>query len=269
MEKEENYPIIIYEEIDNFTKTYKVDNKKSFEIKIDTLYENLKFKAKEFLKRETENKKVEITGKELICYSLSEIDCNPNDFNSKNIAVKLKSKFESNPEKSKKLKFLWDFLFLIDDSYDINQNFIFSDKEKNRAKNEYDLISFRDDVIYYVCMDIKNNKNEDSNEDKKLLTLIMYAYLRIIKNQFSKNFFIFIFSLCLFKGNFDFKYFVELLLKGVNEKNKKFLCDIINEILKQKGIEDKKIDKINYSLKGIKSLKNMVIDLIDKENKKE
>lgn len=99
--------------------------------------------------------------------------------------------------------------------------------------------------------------------------MILYAYLRIIKNQFSKNFFIFIFSLCLFKENFEIKYFVELLLKAINEKNEKYLCDTINDILKQKGIEEKKIDKINYSLKGIKALKKMIIDLIEKENKKD
>ena len=68
MEKEANYPIIIFEEIDNFIKTYKKDDKKSFENKIDTLFENLKFKTKNF-----EKKEIEITGKELITYSLSEI----------------------------------------------------------------------------------------------------------------------------------------------------------------------------------------------------
>lgn len=162
MEEEEKYPLIILEEIKNFLKTYKEDEKKSFEIKIDTLFENLKFKTKEFLKKETEKKEIELTGKELISYSLSEIDCNPNEFSSKNIGVKIKSKFQLAPEISNKLKFLWNFLFLIDDSYDVNQKFIFSDKEKNRAKNEYDLISFRDDVIYYICMNIRKKKIEDN-----------------------------------------------------------------------------------------------------------
>ena len=58
-----------------------------------------------------------------------------------------------------------------------------------------------------------------------------------------------------------------MLLKGINEKNEHYLCEIINDILKQKGIEDKKVDKINYTLKGVKALKKMFIDLIDKENK--
>ncbi len=266
MEKETNYPIIIFEEIDNFIKTYKKDDKKSFENKIDTLFENLKFKTKNF-----EKKEIEITGKELITYSLSEIGCNPNEYNNKNIAIKLKNKLQS--ENIYQLKLLWNFLFLIDDSYDINQKFIFSEKEKNRTINEYDLISFRDDVIYYICMNIRKKKIEDNNkdnpedEDKKLLSLILYAYLRIVKNQFSKNFFIFIFSVCLLKDNFEFQFFVELLLKGINEKNEKYLCETINNILKEKGIEDKKVEKINYSLKGIKTLKKMFIDLIEKEVK--
>ena len=255
MEKEANYPIIIFEEIDNFIKTYKKDDKKSFENKIDTLFENLKFKTKNF-----EKKEIEITGKELITYSLSEIGCNPNEYNNKNIAIKLKNKLQS--ENIYQLKLLWNFLFLIDDSYDINQKFIFSEKEKNRTINEYDLISFRDDVIYYICNNIKNK-----NENIQLLTLIIYAYLRIVKNQFSKNFFIFIFSVCILKGNFEFQFFVELLLKGINEKNEKYLCETINNILKEKGIEDKKVGKINYSLKGIKTLKKMFIDLIEKEVK--
>ena len=258
MDSEGKYPIIIYEEIDNFIKTYKNDEKKSFEIKIDSFFENLKFKIKDL-----EKKEVEITGKELITYALSEIDCNPNDYSFKNIAVKLKSKIQLNQENSNELKLLWEFIFLIDKNYDVNQKFIFSEKEKNRIKNEYDLISFRDDVIYYICMNIKNKKNINV----ELLTLIIYAYLRIIKNQYSKNFFIFILSLCIFKGNFNFQYFVEVLLRGINEKNESYLCELINKTLKEKGIEDKKIDKINYSMKGVKTLKKMFIDLIDKENK--
>ena len=129
--------------------------------------------------------------------------------------------------------------------------------------SEYDLVSFRDDVIYYLCMSIKKN----NNIDKELLTLIVYAFLRITKNQYSKNFFIFILSLCIFKGDFDFQSFVELLLKGINEKNEKYLIEIVNGILKQKGIENKNINKINYSMKGVKLLKKMFIDLIEEENK--
>ena len=252
------YPLIILEETENFIKTYKNDDKKSFEIKIDTFFENLKFKIKELDKKE-----VEVSGKALITYSLSQIGCNPNEYNNKNIAVKLKNKMEAEPQYSQLLKLLWDFLFLIDNNYDVNQKFIFSDKEKNQIQDEYDLVSFRDDVIYYICRQIKHGKDEDNN----ILTLIIFAYLRITKNNFSKNFFIFILSLCIYKGNFEFKYFVELLLKGINEKNEHYLCEIINDILKQKGIEDKKVDKINYTLKGVKALKKRFIDLIDKENK--
>ena len=252
------YPLIILEETENFIKTYKNDNKKSFEIKIDTFFENLKFKIKELDKKE-----IEVSGKALITYSLSQIGCNPNEYNYKNIAVKLKNKMESEPQYSQLLKLLWDFLFLIDNNYDVNQKFIFSDKEKNQNNNEYDLVSFRDDVIYYICRHIYHKKDEDYN----LLTLIIFAYLRITKNNYSKNFFIFILSLCIYKGNFEFKYFVELLLKGINEKNEQYLCEIINDILKQKGIEDKKVDKINYTMKGVKALKKMFIDLMDKENK--
>ena len=215
MDKLGKYPLIIFEEIDNFIKTYKNDDKKYFEIKVDSFFENLKFKIKDL-----EKKEIEITGKELITYSLSEIGCNPNEYSFKNIAVKLKDKIKSNSENSNQLKLLWDFLFLIDNNYDINQKFVFSEKEKNSIKNEYDLISFRDDVIYYICMNVKRNKDININ----VLTLIIYAYLRIIKNQYSKNFFIFILSLCIFKGNFDFIYFVELLLRGINEKNEKYLC---------------------------------------------
>ena len=255
MKKEINYPIIIFEEIDNFLKTYKTDDKKSFEIKIDSLFENLKFKTKNF-----EKKEIEVTGKDLITYSLSQIGCNPNEYNNKNIAVKLKSKIQSG--NISELKLLWDFLFVIDDSFDVNQKFIFSEKEKNRTVNEYDLISFRDDVIYYICYTIVNKK-----EKIQLLTLIIYAYLRIVKNQYSKNFFIFILSLCIFKENFEFQSFVELLLRGINEKNEKYLCETINNILEEKGIQDKKVEKINYSLKGIKTIKKMFIDLIDKDIK--
>ena len=258
MDSEGKYPIIIFEEIDNFIKTYKNDNKKSFEIKVDSFFENLKFKIKDL-----EKKEVEVTGKELITYSLSEIGCNPNDFSFKNIAVKLKNKIQSSPENANQLKLLWDFLFLIDNNYDVNQKFIFSEKEKSRVKNEYDLISFRDDVIYYICMNIKKNKNINM----ELLTLIIYAFLRIVKNQYSKNFFIFILSLCIIKGNFEFQFFVELLLRGINEKNESYLCEFINNTLKEKGIEDKKVDKINYSMKGVKSLKKMFIDLIEKDIK--
>ena len=199
----------------------------------------------------------------MITYSLSQIDCNPTEFTVKNIAVKLKDKLKSNSDCAP-LKLLWEFLFLIDNNYDINNKFIFAEKEKNRNSNEYDLVSFRDDVIYYFCMNIKSNKG---NENKEFLTLIIYAFLRIVKNQYSKNFFIFILSLCIFKGNFDFQFFVELLLKGINEKNEKYLCEIVNESLKQKGIENKKIDKINYSMKGVKTLKKMFIDLIEEEIK--
>ena len=252
------YPLIILEETENFIKTYKNDDKKSFEIKIDTFFENLKFKIKELDKKE-----VEVSGKALITYSLSQIGCNPNEYNNKNIAVKLKNKMEAEPQYSQLLKLLWDFLFLIDNNYDVNQKFVFSDKEKNQNNNEYDLVSFRDDVIYYICRQIYHKKDEDYD----LLTLIIFAYFRITKNNYSKNFFIFILSLCIYKGNFEFKYFVELLVKGINEKNEKYLCEIINDILKQKGIEDKKVDKINYTLKGVKALKKMFIDLIEKENK--
>ena len=252
------YPLIILEETENFIKTYKNDDKKSFEIKIDTFFENLKFKIKELDKKE-----VEVSGKALITYSLSQIGCNPNEYNNKNIAVKLKNKMEAEPQYSQLLKLLWDFLFLIDNNYDVNQKFVFSDKEKNQNDNEYDLVSFRDDVIYYICRQIYHKKDEDYD----LLTLIIFAYFRITKNNYSKNFFIFILSLCIYKGNFEFKYFVELLVKGINEKNEKYLCEIINDILKQKGIEDKKVDKINYTLKGVKALKKMFIDLIEKENK--
>ena len=45
------YPLIILEETENFIKTYKNDDKKSFEIKIDTFFENLKFKIKELDKK--------------------------------------------------------------------------------------------------------------------------------------------------------------------------------------------------------------------------
>ena len=252
------YPLIILEETENFIKTYKNDDKKSFEIKIDTFFENLKFKIKELDKKE-----VEVSGKALITYSLSQIGCNPNEYNNKNIAVKLKNKMEAEPQYSQLLKLLWDFLFLIDNNYDVNQKFVFSDKEKNQNNNEYDLVSFRDDVIYYICRQIYHKKDEDYD----LLTLIIFAYFRITKNNYSKNFFIFILSLCIYKGNFEFTYFVELLVKGINEKNEKYLCEIINDILKQKGIEDKKVDKINYTLKGVKALKKMFIDLIEKENK--
>ena len=252
------YPLIILEETENFIKTYKNDDKKSFEIKIDTFFENLKFKIKELDKKE-----VEVSGKALITYSLSQIGCNPNEYNYKNIAVKLKNKMEAEPQYSQLIKLLWDFLFLIDNNYDVNQKFVFSDKEKNQNNNEYDLVSFRDDVIYYICRQIYHKKDEDYD----LLTLIIFAYFRITKNNYSKNFFIFILSLCIYKGNFEFKYFVELLVKGINEKNEKYLCEIINDILKQKGIEDKKVDKINYTLKGVKALKKMFIDLIEKENK--
>ena len=252
------YPLIILEETENFIKTYKNDDKKSFEIKIDTFFENLKFKIKELDKKE-----VEVSGKALITYSLSQIGCNPNEYNYKKIAVKLKNKMEAEPQYSQLLKLLWDFLFLIDNNYDVNQKFIFSEKEKSRVKNEYDLISFRDDVIYYICMNIKKNKNINM----ELLTLIIYAYLRIVKNQYSKNFFIFILSLCILKDNFEFQFFVELLLRGINEKNESYLCEFINNTLKEKGIEDKKVDKINYSMKGVKSLKKMFIDLIEKDIK--
>ena len=258
MDKEGNYPIVVFDETEKFINSYNTDNKKSFEIKVDSFFENLRAKTKVL-----EDKEIEITGKELITYSLSQIDCNPAEFNVKNIAVKLKNKIQLNTEYSNQLNLLWEFLFLIDNNYDINQKFVFTDKEKNRDKNEYDLVSFRDDVIYYFCMNIKNKKNED----KDLLTLIIYAYLRITKNQYSKNFFIFIFSLCIFKGNFEFKYFVELLLKGINEKNQNYLIETINEILKQKGKDNKKIDKINYTMKGIKTLKKMFIDLVEEESK--
>ena len=257
MENNTKYTLIIFDEIDKFVKTFKDDNKKTFEIKVDSFFENLKFKTKDL-----EKKEIEITGKELITYSLSEIGCNPTELTVKNIAVKLKSKLQSNPDNTQ-LKLLWEFLFLIDNNYDVNNKFIFSDKEKNRNMSEYDLVSFRDDVIYYLCMSIKKN----NNIDKELLTLIVYAFLRITKNQYSKNFFIFILSLCIFKGDFDFQSFVELLLKGINEKNEKYLIEIVNGILKQKGIENKNINKINYSMKGVKLLKKMFIDLIEEENK--
>ena len=112
-------------------------------------------------------------------------------------------------------------------------------------------------------MNIKKNKNINM----ELLSLIIYAYLRIVKNQYSKNFFIFILSLSIIKGNFEFQFFVELLLRGINEKNESYLCEFINNTLKEKGIEDKKVDKINYSMKGVKSLKKMFIDLIEKDIK--
>ena len=259
MDKEGNYPIVVFDETVKLINSYNNDNKKSFEIKVDSFFENLRAKTKVL-----EDKEIEITGKELITYSLSQIDCNPTEFNVKNIAVKLKNKIQLNTEYSNQLNLLWEFLFLIDNNYDINQKFVFTDKEKNRDKNEYDLVSFRDDVIYYFCMNIKNKKNED----KDLLTLIIYAYLRITKNQYSKNFFIFIFNLYIFKRKFEFKYFVELLLKGINEKNQNYLIKTINEILKQKEKDNKKIDKINYTMKGIKTLKKMFIDLVEEENKK-
>jgi hypothetical protein len=261
MDKEGKYPIIILEETEKFIKALNEgDNKKSFNEKVDSFFENLKYKIKDL-----EEKEAEITGKELIKYALSQIDCNPSEYNIKNIAVKLKSRLNSDPENADQFKLLWEFLFSIDKDYDINQKFVFSDKEKNRNRNldEYDLLSFRDDVIYYFCMNIKKNKKID----KDLLTIIVYAYLRIIKNQYSKSFFIFILSLCIFRGNFDFQYFVVLLLKGINEKNESYLCQVINETLKQKGIENKKIDKINYTMKGVKTLKKMFIDLIEEENK--
>ncbi len=258
MKKDTKYTLIIFDEINEFVKTYKEDNKKTFEIKVDSFFENLKFTIKDL-----EKKEIEVTGKELITYSLSQIGCNPTEFNVKNIAVKIKDKLKSNPDCTP-LKLLWDFLFLIDDNYDINNKFIFAEKEKNRNSNEYDLVSFRDDVIYYFCMNITNNNN---NENKEFLTLIIYAYLRIVKNQYSKNFFIFILSLCIFRGNFDFQFFVELLLKGINEKNERYLCEIVNESLKQKGIENKNVDKINYSMKGVKNLKKKFIDLIEEEIK--
>ena len=254
----QSFTLIIFYEFEKFIKSLKEEDKKSFDIKVDSFYENLKFKIKDL-----EKKEIEVSGKELITYSLKQIGCNPNEYSIKNIAVKLRDKISNGHKSSYLLKLLWDFLFLIDNSYDINQKFIFTEKEKNRVKNEYDLISFRDDVIYYFCMNIKDEKNIDN----ELLTLIIYAYLRIIKNQYSKNFFIFILSLCIYKGIFDFQYLVELILKGINEKNESYLCDIINEILNEKGIKEKKIDKINYSLKGIKMLKKMFIDLVDKEKK--
>ena len=74
MNSEIKYPLIILEEINNFIKTYKSNDKKSFEIKIDTFFENLKFKIKELDKKE-----VEVSGKALITYSLSQIGCNPNE----------------------------------------------------------------------------------------------------------------------------------------------------------------------------------------------
>ena len=175
MDKEGNYPIVVFDETEKFINSYNTDNKKSFEIKVDSFFENLRAKTKVL-----EDKEIEITGKELITYSLSQIDCNPAEFNVKNIAVKLKNKIQLNTEYSNQLNLLWEFLFLIDNNYDINQKFVFTDKEKNRDKNEYDLVSFRDDVIYYFCRNIKNKKNVD----KELLNLIIYAYLRITKNQY-------------------------------------------------------------------------------------
>ena len=259
MDKEGNYPIIIFEETEKFIKGLsEVDNKKSFNEKVDSFFENLKYKIKDL-----EQEEVEISGKELIKYALSQIKCNPSEYNVKNIAVKLKSKLNSEPEFADQFKLLWEFLFSIDNEYDINQKFVFSDKEKNRNADEYDLVSFRDDVIYYFCMNIKKKKKID----KDLLTIVIYAYLRILKNQYSKSFFIFILSLCIFRGNFDFQYFVMLLLRGINEKNESYLCQEINETLKQKGIENKKIDKINYTMKGVKALKKIFIDLIEEENK--
>ena len=62
--------------------------------------------------------------------------------------------------------------------------------------------------------------------------------------------------------NFDFQYFVVLLLKGINEKNESYLCQEINETLKQKGIENKEIDKINYTMKGVKAY-NLVFYLLN------
>ena len=54
-----------------------------------------------------------------------------------------------------------------------------------------------------------------------------------------------------------------MLLKGVNEKNEQYLLNVINETLKENGAENKKIEKINYSMKGIKALKKMFIDLVE------
>ena len=177
MDKEGNYPLIIFEETEKFIKALSEgDNKKSFNEKFYSFFENLKYKIKDL-----EQKEVEITGKELIKYALSQIDCNPSEYNVKNIAVKLKSGLNSNPEIADQFKLLWEFLFSIDKDYDINQKFVFSDKEKNSNADEYDLVSFRDDVIYYFCTNIKKNKKID----KDLLTIIVYAYLRIFKNQYS------------------------------------------------------------------------------------
>ena len=58
-----------------------------------------------------------------------------------------------------------------------------------------------------------------------------------------------------------------LNILGINEKNETYLCQIVNDTLKQKGIKNKKVDKINYTLKGVKALKKMFIDLIEEENK--
>ena len=58
--------------------------------------------------------------------------------------------------------------------------------------------------------------------------------------------------------------FVQSLLISINEKNESYLIDKLNLILTNKKI-NRKFEKINYSNKGIKEIKNIFLEFIKNE----
>ena len=241
--------IILYDLIESFLN--EDINKQNY----DQIFEDLKNKAKKF-----EKKEIELTGKELLNYAFSLIKCVPSDLSSKNIYIKLKNKLNENKDNIKfykNYKLLFDFLFSFNDNLQDKQ-LVFNDKNIN--DKDYNLINFRDDVIYYICNSISN---EEEIESKNVLSQIIYSFLRINKNIFSKPFFIFILVLTKLLGNNVFQ-FVQFLLISINEKNERYLIDNLNLILKNKNI-NRKFEKFNYSNKGIKEIKNTFLEFIKNE----
>ncbi len=245
--EEEEYSIL-YDLIDSFLK--EDVNKQNY----DQFYEDLKNKTINF-----EKKDIELNGKELLNYAFSLIKLNPFELNSKNIYIKLKIKLNENKDTKfyKSYKLLFDFLFSINDNNQEKQ-MIFQDKNIN-DKN-YSLINFRDDVIYYICNSIGN---EEMIDHQNVISQIIYSILRISKNIFSKPFFIFILILTkLFEKNVFF--FVENLFICMNEKNESYLINNLNLLLKKKNIK-RQFEKISYSNKGIKEIKNIFLEFIKDE----